>query len=171
METGLFFGHLSNEVDVARAVCMPDLLLMFPFMLASILHYVHQDPSSPSSQAKERPESEEEGFELVEFRKFVMMDPHTTIAVGLLGRMADFHDAEDKLQCLLMALVLLSHTHQDADSLLPALEQAVRGVDRMRLIRDIQCMESGWACSAFGPEAYALTMLCAATSFSKNVEN
>ena len=121
---------------------MPDLLMMFPFMLASILHYVHQDPSEPSSQAQDRPESEA-GFELVIVQKVAMMDAHTTMATGLLRRMADFRDAEDKLQCLRMALVLLSHTHQDADSLLPALQQAIRGVDRARLIRDIQCIEAG----------------------------
>ena len=147
---------------------MPELLLTFPFMLASILHMVYAPatPPPPSQHASE----DGAGLELVPFRPIVV-DAPTTMATGLLRRMTDFQDAEDKLQCLLMALVLLSHSNPDADSLLPALERAVREVDRTRLLQDIRRMEEQWTCSTCGAEAYALTMLCAATSSSKNVED
>ena len=145
-------------------VHMPDLLLTFPFMLASILHMVY----APSSSTPPCPSNDGVGLELVPFHR-ISKDAPTTMATGLLRRMTDFHEAEDKLQCLLMALVLLSYSNPDADSLLPALERAVQYVDRARLLQDIQRMEVEWPYSTCGAEAYALTMLCAATSSSENV--
>ena len=50
---------------------------------------------------------------------------------GLLHRMRDFSEGEDKLQCLLLALVLLGRASLgSADGLLDALQRALR----MRLL-------------------------------------
>lgn len=147
-------------VWIRNRTLMAEFLFTFPFILAGILHMVYEPlPREISSS----------GLELVTYRPVSNSAP-TAMATALLRRMSDFPDAEDKLQCLLMALVLLSHVHHEADSLLPALEQAARDVDLARLLRDIQHVEQGWAWSTCGAEAYALTMLCAAIRSTKNVE-
>jgi hypothetical protein len=84
---------------------------------------------------------------------------------GLLHRMRDFSEGEDKLQCLLLALVLLGRASLgSADGLLDALQRALRPMCLEGLAADAHAIECHVAlqCSSCGEEAYALLSLRAA---------
>ena len=84
---------------------------------------------------------------------------------NLLHRMRDFSEGEDKLQCLLLALVLLGRASLgSADGLLDALQRALRPMCLEGLARDVHAIACHVAlqCSSCGEEAYALLSLRAA---------